>query len=59
VPEDVVKRAIELYNLEGSYLEQPEEVVDEVEQMLGMRGIQWPSQDYRLGMIWEKNERVG
>jgi hypothetical protein len=49
-----VKRVIKLYDLEGSYSEQPEGVIDEVEQMLGMRGIEWSSQDERLGMIWEK-----
>jgi len=46
VSEDAVKRAIQLHDLEGSYDEQPEEVVDGVERMLEMKGIHWPSLDY-------------
>jgi hypothetical protein len=34
VPERAVRRAVELYDLEKSFTEQPEEVMDEVEQIL-------------------------
>src|SRR5207253_2641786 len=51
VPEDAVRRAIELYDLEKSYTEQPEEVMDEVEQIFKMKGIQWPTPHYRCMMI--------
>ena len=50
-PEDIVRRAMEIYDFEKSYLQQPEEVIDEVEQMLGMKEIQWPSLNFRLGVI--------
>jgi hypothetical protein len=54
VPEDAVRRAIELYDLEEPYTEQPEEVMDEVEQIFGMKEIQWPTQHYRRMMISQK-----
>jgi hypothetical protein len=54
VPKVAVRRAIELYDLEKRYTEQPEEVVDEVEQLLMMKGIQWPTPDYRRMMISKK-----
>jgi hypothetical protein len=53
VPKVAVRRAIELYDLEKPYTEQPEEVMDEVEQIL-MKGIQWPTPDYRRMMISKK-----
>ena len=45
---------MEIYDFEKSYLQQPEEVIDEVEQMLGMKEIQWPSPGFRLGTIRDK-----
>jgi hypothetical protein len=54
VSEDAVRRAIELYDLEKSHTDQPEEVMDEVEQILGTAGIQWPSPEYRRMMIFGK-----
>jgi hypothetical protein len=56
VPEDAVREAIKLYDLEKSYNEQPEEVMDEVEQILGIRGIQWPTPEYRRMMIRRKTK---
>ena len=55
MPEDIVRRAVELYDLE-SYSQRSEEVIDEVEQMLGMKEIQWPSPSFRLQMIRRKLE---
>lgn len=57
VSEDAVRRAIELYDLEKSHTKQPEEVMDEVEQILGMKEIQWPTPDYRRMMTAEKLSR--
>jgi hypothetical protein len=57
VPEDGVRRAVELYDLEKSYTEQPEEVMDEVEQIFKMKGIQWPTPHYRCMMISQKMRR--
>jgi hypothetical protein len=54
VPKAAVRRAIELYDLEKPYTEQPEEVMDEVEQILMMKGIQWPTPEYRRVMISKK-----
>jgi hypothetical protein len=54
VPKVEVRRAVELYDLEKSYTEQSEEVMDEVEQILMMKGIQWPTPDYRRMMTAEK-----
>jgi hypothetical protein len=54
VPEDAVKRAIELYDLEKSFDLQPEEVMDKVEQILGIEGLQWPTPHYRRMMILQK-----
>jgi hypothetical protein len=54
VPEDAVRRAIELYDPEISYTEQPEEVLHEVEQILGIKGFQWPTPYYRRMMISRK-----
>jgi hypothetical protein len=54
VPKVAVRRAIELYDLEKPYTEQPEEVMDEVEQILMMKGIQWSTPGYRRMMISEK-----
>lgn len=45
---------MEIYEFEKSYLQQPEEVIDEVEQMLGLKEIQWPSPGFRLGTIRDK-----
>lgn len=45
---------MEIYDFEKSYLQQPEEVIDEVEQMLGMKDIQWPSLNFRLEVIRDK-----
>lgn len=53
-PEDIVRKAMEIYDFEKSFLQQPEEVIDEVEQMLGMKEIQWPSSGFRLGTIRDK-----
>src|SRR5271155_2360948 len=57
VPEDAVRRAIELYDLEKPYTEQPEEVMDEVEQIFEMKGIQWPTPHYRRMMISQRMRR--
>ena len=54
LPEDIVRRAMEIYDFEKSYLQQPEEVIDEVEQLLGMKEIQWPSPGFRVGIIRDK-----
>ena|SRR5947209_7524041 len=54
VSEDAVRRAIELYDLEIPYTEQPEEVMDNVEQILGIKEIQWPTPYYRRMMILMK-----
>jgi hypothetical protein len=57
VPVDVVTRAIQLYDLETPYDEQPAEVMDEVERMLGMEGIEWVfGPNERLQMICAKLE---
>jgi hypothetical protein len=53
-PKDAVRRAIKLYDLEIQYTEQPEEVMDEVEQILKMKGIQWPTPHYRRMTIARK-----
>src|SRR4051812_21208487 len=57
VPTDVAKRAIELYDFEKDFDEQPPELMDELERMLGMEGFKWPTADCRLIMISEKLER--
>jgi len=57
IPEDAVKRAVELYDLEKSFTEQPEEVMDEVEQIFKMKGMQWPTPNYRRQMISSKMRR--
>jgi hypothetical protein len=57
VSEDAVRRAIELYDLEKSYTEQPEEVMNEAEQILEMKEIQWPTPHYRRMMIFQKLSR--
>jgi len=49
--------AIELYDLEKSYTEQPEDVMDEVEQIFKMKGVQWPTPNYRRMMIAQKMDR--
>ena len=54
VSDDDLRTIIELWKLEDSDLKQPKEVVDVVEQMLGMEGIQWPSDSYRRQMIRQK-----
>jgi hypothetical protein len=54
VPEDAVRRAIELYDLQIPYTEQPEEVMDKVEEILGIKEIQWPTPYYRRMMILRK-----
>ena len=51
VSDDDLRTIIELWKLEEFDLKQPKEVVDVVEQMLGMEGIQWPSDSYRRQMI--------
>jgi len=57
VPVDVLTKTIQLYNLELSYDKQPAEVMDEVERMLGMEGIEWPfGPKERLQMISAKLE---
>jgi hypothetical protein len=48
-PEHVVKRAIEIYELQTR--KHPEEVVDEVEEMLGLKDIEWPEESVRLYLI--------
>ena len=45
---------MEIYDFEKSYLAQPEEVINEVEQMLGMKEVQWPSPYFRLDVIRDK-----
>jgi len=57
VPERAVKRAVELYDLEKSFTEQPEEVMDELEQIFKMKGMQWPTPSYRRQMISMKMRR--
>jgi hypothetical protein len=54
VPKDAVRRAVELYHLEKPYDEQPDEVLDEVEQILMMKGIQYPPPHNRRIMIADK-----
>jgi len=48
-PEDVVKRAIQIYDLQTR--KHPKEVVDEVEEMLGLKEIEWPTESDRLWLI--------
>jgi hypothetical protein len=57
LPERAVRRAVELYDLEKSFTEQPEEVMDEVEQIFKMKGMQWPTPSYRRQMISMKMRR--
>jgi len=57
VPERAVRRAVELYDLEKSFDEQPEEVMDKVEQIFKMKGMQWPWPSYRRQMISMKMRR--
>ena len=57
IPERAVRRAVELYDLEKSFTEQPEEVMDEVEQIFKMKGMQWPTPSYRRQMISMKMRR--
>jgi hypothetical protein len=54
VPVDVAKRAIELFDIEKGYKGQPPELMDELERMLGMEGVEWPTAGYRLMMISQK-----
>jgi len=53
-PEDVVKRAIQIYDLQED--KHPEEVVDEVEEMLGLKEIEWPAESVRLELIQQNLE---
>jgi hypothetical protein len=48
-PEDVVKRVIQIYDLQTR--KHPEDVVDEVEEMLGLKEIEWPAESIRLELI--------
>jgi len=47
--EDIVKRAIQIYDLQTR--KHPEEVVDEVEEMLGLKETEWPAESVRLWLI--------
>ena len=51
VSEDAVRRAIELYDFEKRFNLQSEGVMDKVEQILGIEGLQWRTPNIRLEMI--------
>lgn len=48
-PEVVVKKAIQIYDLQTR--KHPEEVVNKVEELLGLRDIEWPAESVRLYLI--------
>ena len=49
--EDVVRRAIEIYDLQ--VWDHPAEVINEVEEILGLKEIEWPRQSFRRNLIHE------
>jgi len=55
-PDDAIRRAIEVYDLQLT--DHPAEAVDEVEEILGLNGIEWQWQSFRHNLIRDIFDRI-